>query len=270
MRAALLVGAGAVENGWAPVIRALQGYCYVPLSAKGANFYMARLIYKLRFYIYKLRSYGTLDIDLARQEAAMLKDHLANIRKAICTELSAAQSSGEIKIRKEFDHVIEKLLLPDCNEFLMVSTNWDLVADKAITQVPKIRGASSKWNIRTLHIHGSIKKHNTLYLPSEVIREPYREKGEEEEIGNLHSSIMLGLEVAHRIVLYGLSISPLDAELSQLLLVGWDNPNLREILIVDPDHESIAERVMLLLRPREISVRGYHPSDLASGTEYAG
>ena len=92
----------------------------------------------------------------------MLKDHLANIRKAICTELSAAQSSGEIKIRKEFDHVIEKLLLPDCNEFLMVSTNWDLVADKAITQVPKIRGASGKWNIRTLHIHGSIKKHNTF------------------------------------------------------------------------------------------------------------
>ncbi len=262
MRAALLVGAGAVEKGWVPVIRALQEYCYVPLSAKGANFYMARLIYLLRFF-------GTLDTDLGRQETAKRKDHLATVRKAICTELSAAQNSGEIKIRKEFDHVIEKLLLPDCNEFLMVSTNWDLVADKAITQVPKIRGASGKWNIRTLHIHGSIKKHNTLYLPSEVIREPYREK-EEEEIGNLHSSIMLGLEVVHRIVLYGLSISPLDAELSQLLLVGWDNPNLREILIVDPDHESIAERVMLLLRPREISIRGYDPSDLASGTEYAG
>ena len=47
---ALVVGAGAVENAWAPVIRVLHPEFDFPLTADGANSVLARLIYLLRWW----------------------------------------------------------------------------------------------------------------------------------------------------------------------------------------------------------------------------
>jgi hypothetical protein len=78
-----------------------------------------------------------------------------------------------------------------------------------------------------------------------------------------------GLGEAHRVVLYGISLSPLDAELGQTLATGWNNPNLREIIVVVPDHEVVAHRVNLLLDHRRgVIVKGYAPNDLRTAVDY--
>jgi hypothetical protein len=102
-----------------------------------------------------------------------------------------------------------------------------------------------------------------------MTKEPYREPAEELNIGGTHGSIWRGLEGAHRAVVYGLSISPLDAELAQTLACGWSNENLREIDIIAPDHAVIAQRVNLLLdRRRDIVVRGFAPHNVDVAVDY--
>jgi hypothetical protein len=108
-----------------------------------------------------------------------------------------------------------------------------------------------------------------MYLPSEMAIEPYRRAREVQAIGGIHGAVWKRLEKVHRMIIYGSSIAPLDAELGQTLAAGWSNSNLEEILIVDPNHELIAHRVNLLLDPRrDVRVLGLHPSTLEEEKDY--
>jgi hypothetical protein len=50
---------------------------------------------------------------------------------------------------------------------------------------------------------------------------------------------------------------------------GWDNDVLQEVIIVDPDHEAVAERVFMMLKgPRSIRVVGYDPQRLDNPAMY--
>jgi hypothetical protein len=46
---ALIVGAGAVQNAWAPILSALQPEIDFPLTPDGANCILARVVYMLRW-----------------------------------------------------------------------------------------------------------------------------------------------------------------------------------------------------------------------------
>src|SRR5262245_8580072 len=128
LRSTFLVDAGAVENAWAPVVRALQPYCAAKLTGSGANFLMAQLVYQLRWF-------AGVDEEIGRRAVAQLKDHLVAIRAAISRELITAQSSGELRVRREFAQIVNKLLLPRTDEFLLLSTNWDLVVEGALREL---------------------------------------------------------------------------------------------------------------------------------------
>jgi hypothetical protein len=253
------VGAGAVQNAWAPVLRAIQPDFGFPLTADGGNCVLARMIYLLRWW----SSVG----DLGKEQLEAYKASLVELRTAICRELRLAQDRGELTVRPEFEKVVASLLVARSDSFILVTTNWDTVVPDALrTCLDKTKFGA----VKPLHIHGSIARPDTLYLPTEVTREPYRSPQEDQEIGIVHSGILLGLQQAHYAVLYGLSLSPLDAELSQTLAVGWTNSNLKEISIVAPDHEAIAHRVNLLLIPyRKVIVKGYDPRDLTKGVDHS-
>lgn len=82
-------------------------------------------------------------------------------------------------------------------------------------------------------------------------------------IGILHGSIMSGLERPESIVMCGLSIDPLDAELAQTLAAGFATPHLKGVYIVDPCHQLVAGRVQLLLGPsRSVEVVCHCPSEV--------
>lgn len=255
----IVVGAGAVRNAWAPVLRALQPYHDFPLTADGANSFLARLVYLLRWW-------SAVDTDLAKQEREKLVTFLKEIRESIAKELKAAEEKMEIVVRHEFANIINRFLIPYCNNFMLITTNWDTVVGSALdAHMTK----DFECAVRPLHIHGSIDNPDTLYLPTEMAKEPYRSEQEEQHLGRMHGAIWRGLEGAHRVIVYGLSISPLDAELGQTLAAGWSNQNLKEILVISPNHEEVAHRVNLLLdRRRDIEVKGFAPDKLGVEHNY--
>lgn len=254
--AALVVGAGAVLNAWAPVLRALQPYFDFKLTADGANSVLARIVYLLRWW-----SKNTAPF--AAEQFQVHKDLLRDIRESICRELMAAEESAEICTRPEFNSIVDYFLLQYCRRFTLITTNWDRIVDCAFMSCIAKSGSIDAF--KPLHVHGSIERAATLYLPTEVTQEPYRTHEEDQMIGTLHGTVWRGLEAANRVVLYGLSVSPLDAELAQTLAAGLSNENLDEIIVIAPDHELIAHRVNLLLDPgREIKILGYEPHKLGT------
>ncbi len=256
---ALIVGSGAVQNAWAPVIRVLQPHFDFPLTPDGANSFLARIVYLLRWY-------ATSPGEDSARHLREFKAFLVELRAALCRERKLAQKQGELSVRPEFYSVVDQMLLAQSHSFMLVTTNWDTVVPYAMRR--HIR-KTMDGELIPLHIHGSVARQDTLYLPTEVTKEPYRSHEEDQHIGRLHGDIWRGLEKAHRAVVYGLSLSPLDAELCQTLAVGWDNPNLREICVISPDHELVAHRVNLLLgHERDIAVKGFIPNDLASAIDY--
>lgn len=102
------------------------------------------------------------------------------------------------------------------------------------------------------------------------MREPYRSTDEHNVIGGTHAAVMEVLERAHHVVLYGLSLSPLDAELCQTIDSAWNGSScLQSVDVIVPDHEIVAHRVNLIVDPRcAAPIYGYHPSELDNRIDY--
>lgn len=197
---AFIVGAGAVENAWDPVIKALQRWHDFPLSADGANAFLARLVYLLRWW-------SASDWEGAAAELKQVKQFLTQVRGSLGKAIRQAEEREQIHVRPEFTDIVHKMVVSHGSRFLLITTNWDNVVGAALRSLLNTR--TTKFTVKPLHIHGRAVAPNTLYLPTEMTQEPYREKSEEQSIGGMHGSIWRALEQAHRAVVYGLSISPL-------------------------------------------------------------
>lgn len=252
---ALLVGAGAVENAWEPILTMFRPINGHETDADTANFLFAKSICAMRLYS-KLPE-GAKQL---KEEQALVK----KMKELICDLLKLAQQKGLLKPRKDFVAVLNKFVLDNpSNLFGIVTTNWDTVIDDEAD-----RWVKEKYYDRTsanvFHLHGSIAAHEHLYLPSETSMENYRSDEENYEIGYKHAATYRFLEEAHRIVLYGLSLDPLDAELN-LFLNGTfsQSKSLKEIIIVNPDYQKVRKRVRILLfRKTDIIIRCFTPEDL--------
>lgn len=258
-----IVGAGAVENAWNPVIRAVNKTFNIETDDDGANFLFARHIYLLKFYA-KLASRGYYPDHLEG-----MKSNISILKKNIAEEIKNAQKSGEIKPRKNFKEIVTKFISSNTDMAYLVSTNWDEVIDIEINKHFRSNHASSNSVIESFHIHGSISTAEDLYLPSEITQENYRTEEEEMKIGSNHGSLISLLEKGNRTILYGISLDPLDAELNQTLAAGWSTPNIEEIIIVNPSHEKVAKRVKLLIDERyPAKISAYDPNNLNEKIEY--
>lgn len=256
---ALITGAGAVENAWDPILKALTPFNDFPLTADGANSYLARLVYLARWFT-------TSTCENADQYSKEILDSLHSAKSNIIRELKKAEKSHEIRPRPSLEPLVKELLIPYGSTFTLITTNWDTVVSNAIK---KILRPDYRLNLRPIHIHGSVAKLSTMYLPSEMTKEPYRKSKDEQAIGRIHGLVWSTLERVQRVIIYGLAIDPLDAELGQTLAAGWSNPNLEEILIVDPNHQIVSHRVNLLLDPRRVvQVKGHNPITLQEEADY--
>lgn len=256
---ALIVGAGAVENAWKPVLKALQPHFPMPLTSDGANAYLARFVYLLRWW-------SAVDTELGKKSHAEVLKGFKEIREAIASEIMFSQKSGEIRQRPELLKIFDQFIANPGGKFILVSTNWDTVVETAIH---KHLERDFECSINTIHIHGVASDPTHMYLPTEVTKEPYRTKDEDLKIGGLHGSTWKTLETATRVVVYGHSLSPLDAELCQILACGWSSHVLKEIIVVDPRHEEVAQRINVLLDRRfSISVWGMSPGSLDQRVDY--
>jgi len=260
---AFVFGAGAVENAWEPIIKFLEKTFPHITDADSANCFFSRFIYLMRFH-----ATGTSpDSNNALKE---MNEDFTEMKKEICLYLKNAEENKIIKPREELGEILHKFIFSNpSNGCVFISTNWDNVVDKYINEIGECDNPIEGSDIPVHHIHGSIVSHNNLYFPSEVVRESYRSKEQDSEMGRLHGSIWNTLEACNKTILYGLSLDPLDAELSQTLAAGWSSKNLKEIIIINPDHIKISKRVKLLLDPRfPAKVTGYHPQDLNRKFDY--
>ncbi|OOQ61911.1 SIR2 family protein [Mucilaginibacter pedocola] len=259
---AFIVGAGAVENAWLPIIKALQPFYKQELNGDAAYCFLARLVYLVRFS-------ATNTYDGAKERAIEAVAYFNKLKQAMARELKIAQRSGLLRTRKEFKDILYKFIFSEHHQAILITTNWDKVIDHKINELGESNYPYSGSDIQTYHIHGDFDEPQEMYLPSEIVAEAYRTKSENEKMGSLHSSIWRTLEECNISVLYGLSLDPLDAELSQTLTAGWSSPNIREIIIIDPDHAKVANRVKFLTDDRyPVKIVGYHPADLDTPVHY--
>lgn len=117
---------------------------------------------------------------------------------------------------------------------------------------------------KVFHIHGSIEAHKHLYLPSETSMENYRSDAENYKLGYDHFTTFRFISEVNVIILYGISLDPLDAELNLLLNGTFStSKTIREVIIVNPSYQVVRKRVKLLLFARTgIKVRCFDLKNL--------
>ena len=195
----LLVGCGAVKEAWAPVCRALKRDVSrdMPMWPDLANQEMARVVHLLRFFGPNGKVKQSADFDSLREAHAQL-------RKAICEELQSAH----LEPQRELDHVVAAFV-PLAADFVVLNANWDDAVDK---RVKRLHGRT-----RVKHIHGTMEDSNTLYLPTEISVDAFRSDAEKRALSIESRDAIRELEDATQVVVYGLSLSPLDAELCNII-----------------------------------------------------
>ena len=255
----LITGAGAVENAWKPIIRILEPDYKFVFDIDSSNFFLALLVYQLRAVASNENPNATQHLEL------MLKDyHL--IKSELCRSLIFAEKNKEIFIRKQFYSILDKFIFQKHIKSVQITTNWDTIVDNAFNYYGHSTEDESIGKFETYHIHGSVLDSKTLYLPSEVVKEPYRSKEESLQLMKKHASVLKAVHESNRSILYGISLDPLDAELSQILSLGWNSGNAKEIIVINPDYKKVAKRVQLLLNDDELNIKvmAYLPEDLES------
>lgn len=254
----LITGSGAVENAWKPIIRILEPDYKFEFDIDSSNSFLALLVYQLRTVALENTPQSKEHLEIMKRDYNLIKQEL-------CRSLMFAQTHNEIFIRKQFYHILDKFIFQKHIKFVHITTNWDSVVDNAINYYGHSTEGGKIGKIKTFHIHGSAESPNGLYLPSEITKEPYRSDDESIEMKKNHSLALNTISACNRTILYGLSLDPLDAELSQILAMGWNSESIKEIIVINPDCKKVMKRVKLLFsnyNDREIEICGYLPNDL--------
>lgn len=255
IKIAILVGAGAVEHAWEPILNFFRLAYGNETDAYSANFLFAKSICALRLYS-KLDN-GSKQLKEEQETVSLMKEVIGD-------SLKLAQKAGILKPRKEFTALLDKFVLCNpSNLFGFVTTNWDTVIDAEADRWVKEKYLDIE-SAKVFHIHGSIEEHEHLYLPSETSMENYRTDAENHKLGYDHFTTYHFMSEANVIILYGISLDPLDAELNLLLSGTFStSKTIREVIIVNPSYQVVRKRVKLLLFPRtDITVRCFEPGNL--------
>ncbi len=256
-RKAFIFGSGAVENSWMPVQQSITPHHFLkPIGESAANLALASLVFHLR-----------LNAREKKPEDEQYKNSLeilTNTKKAICEHIQYFQNQGILKVRQEFDNIVKKIILP-YNALLFVTTNWDTAIEdyfKKNYMPPHISSeAISRFR---LHLHGYSDSPDSLYLPTEIIEEDYRDELMRTNFAKSHISMVNDLKKAEIMIFYGISISALDIELYQFLsIVFTENKILEEIIIVDPNFKEIAEKLFMNENLRNTTFKGCCPTNLS-------
>jgi hypothetical protein len=249
----LLTGAGVIENSWKPIIRILEPDYKFVFDIDSCNFFLALMVYQLRAIVSSEGPNSKQHLEI------MLRDYYA-IKSELCRSLVFAEQKKEIAIRQQYFSVLDKFIFQKHIKSLHITTNWDTVIDNALNYYGHSTEGGVIGKLETFHVHGSIASPSTLYLPSEITTEPYRSKEESKEMLKNHSTLLKAISQCNRTILYGISLDPLDAELAQILSLGWDSEDANEIVIINPDYKKVAKRVHLLLNDEKRNINSPNKS----------
>lgn len=244
-----LVGTGACIGSWDPVRAAIlevdelaelhvevgpsdpsyEQACQAANDA--ANFWFAELVHRRRRC--KAFASGSPDLlragearhldeeEIVRRQAKFAAGEAAlakmdrDVKAALVQHLKDAVRKETIRVRREFWSALRDPRFED-KSMWFATTNWDFSLETvAVEQL----GYGLE---RVQHFHGSTSRPERLFLPSEVLEEPYRSP--QELVDTTESAkIWKPLNWAREICIYGLGLSVSDAELAQTLQMGFDD-----------------------------------------------
>jgi len=269
----LLVGTGAIAHSWRPVTRALKKvYPHVPDGEENLAF--ASVVYDLRHraYIAQRWRFGLYGMSRRlKKQLGTMWDYYESLVSTIAEELRDATDKKEISVRP-FVYDLRERVAAD-GDYAVITTNWDFCLEDVFD------------NVHVTHIHGDIDTRGSLYLPAEMGWEPYRElRTRRIYIGTANRWLFWRMRFARypdlwgilsganwlvtrvrRLVVIGLSFSPLDAELGNLV-ASIVNPSssIQELVIIDLDPEPILRRVSFHAHGRIDNSRLLTPDDVDS------
>lgn len=122
-----------------------------------------------------------------------------------------------------------------------LTTNWDPLLGN---ELRTIAGEEP----RVSYLHGKISEPDRMLLPGEIVAERYRSESDRQRMQGL-MSMWRPIEQTRRIVIYGHSISAIEAELRVILCMGFSEATPGEILIVSlkKDANDIRQRILPLI-----------------------
>lgn len=257
---AIVTGAGSVINAWQPILGYLDGYLkdYIKttITPDQANSFLARSIYLNRYY-------SNSNFPGNKERKIEVEKEIEIIKKGICESLSKGIVDNVLEPRKEFEAILVKYVFDKKHDSIHITTNWDTVIEDYINQIAYKSSKDGQNKIPALYIHGSIRDFKTIYLPSEIVNENYRAKEEVIYLHNQHNQAWRLIEESNELIIYGLSLDPLDAELIQILAAGISSKSLDKIYVINPSFELVCNRVKMLIDPRyPIELFGVNPSNL--------
>lgn len=250
--AVVLVGAGAVANAWTPVLNAL-GDRIPDRCPKAANVYFATLVHRLRW----LKAMSA-KLEIAEKHrntyVAAFAEALQEYREVTRAIATAIQGWDGNKLRPEARTIRERLLYGE-PRFAVVTTNWDFSATEFL------EGQYHDRCTRVDYLHGTYDI--GLYLPGEVIDEPYRGPDNRSEFFTSAYGTVHLLRDASRLIVWGLRVSALDAELGFLLQTAARQRKrpFEEVVVVDPDHQAVTQNLRVHLHDQKYV--GVEPARLA-------
>ncbi len=253
-----LVGSGAIENAWPPVCAAIDEVS--PHSGVGndpdaANFWFSQFVQRRRLLatINKMTDeqlsaqMGSNDPQrtasvrrLTKEKMDDLRDDDARLKSTIARNLK----NDSVTLRMDFRRAASAFK----GSAAFVTTNWDLAIERALKEVgidPKV----------VVHLHGHVDEPKWMLLPSELPEEPYRSPAEVAQMAKYQRRWAF-FNAAKRIVVYGLSLSPLDASVAHALGMGLDEPksgSAGEIIVMNCGKEEtarVAKRVRMTCLPK--------------------
>lgn len=230
----LLTGAGVTNNSWSPVIRALNKFNPKPIiDQDNMELFLTRYVYLMRFFT----------TDKASEYSHRIE--FENLKNEIVSQLKEAEKTGEITCRDFMKIIWIDFILPSSLKFYFFTTNWDRVAWLYCRNL--LQRISLEFSLPLFHIHGSIDDAATLYLPSEAASEVYRTEKQEQKLGGMIPHGIKILENTDHLIIYGLSLSALDAELAQVVSTGVGEDSIvSKITIIDINPTPVLRRLQML------------------------
>jgi hypothetical protein len=214
-------------------------------DGEAANFFFASFVHRRRHNASEVARFS-LDASKARQTAVLrrcagvFRKRDLRLKEAIRRHLAAATAAEQMRLRPQFIEILSLKRFKGSCAFL--TTNWDVLLENRMRAV-------GDTNPRVGHLHGCVEGNaGRLLLPSEGQREPYHTVEEADAIARAELSHWKVLNAAKTIIIYGLSLSPLDAELGLTLRMALDDPKQRPSRIIVMNLASEVDRIARRVR----------------------
>jgi len=242
-----LVGAGGQQDSWKPVFAAINdGHPDVTIQdADSANFYFAMQVYLHRYACQvrdkKRAGRSNIEAPLEHMEEMVseLTESSRRLKKRIAERLIEAVSVDAIPLHMS---LLKELQNPRWGKMYVVTTNWDRTIERYIK------------TSEVVHLHGDTDESHLLFLPTEMIEEPYRDDADSHYVRANVAFAWQAIATANNLCVYGLSLSALDAALGQVVSVGFSdhregNPLHVHIFNCADQIPSVENRMRMLSQP---------------------